>query len=360
MKRNTFYIITAFGLLTMLVLSTLINAGVFKTIEPLNTEMCSVIEANMNGQPLTRGGETKLSGAEDITFIPGTNQALVSAYDRRIEVADAKAAIQGAIYLYDLDTKSFTKISPLLTDFKPHGISLYTDKKGVMRLFVVDHANEKHQIQIFEFKEQTLTLVKTISHESIDSPNDIHAVGPEQFYVTNDHGFTDGLMRVLEDYLMLPFSNVVYFDGVNAKEVASGMPYANGINSNQAGDEIYVTSVTSLKLHMYHRDVRSNELSLYKSINTGTGIDNIEVDENGDLWLGAHPQLLKFAAHAKDKDKRSASEVLKVTISDGSYDVKTVYRNTGQPLSGSSVAAVKVNRLLIGSVFDPMILDCQL
>jgi arylesterase/paraoxonase len=185
-------------------------------------------------------------------------------------------------------------------------------------------------------------------------------VGPEQFYVTNDHGFVTGIMRLMEDYLMLPLSTLVFFDGESAKEVAAGMAYANGVQTNKSGNRLYLASVTSLTLNIYERNTVTNDLYLLTSINTGTGVENIELDGKGDLWLGAHPQLLKFVSHAKNIDNRSPSEIIKIKVSDGSYDVVPVYRNTGDPISGVSVAAVKGDRMLVGSVFDEKILDCVL
>jgi arylesterase/paraoxonase len=346
MNKKIMYALTAVGFVAIAILSVVINAGVFKTIEPLNTAMCSPIEGAI--------------GAEDITFIPGTSQAFVSSYDRRGEIADPSINSAGAIYVYDLTTQKLNKVSPELGDFKPHGFSVYQGPAGKIKLFVVDHANEQHQIQIFSYLENKLTLDRTVVSDQIISPNDLVAVGSEQFYVTNDHRYSTGIMRLLEDYLMLPLSTVVYFDGENAKEVESGIAYANGININKAGDQLYLASVTGLTLYVYDRNKTNNELALSHKINTGTGIDNIEVDEKGDLWIGAHPQLLKFTAHAKNSEKKSPSEVLKITVSDGSFDQETIYRNDGVQLSGSSVAAVKGNRMLVGSVFEPVLLDCVL
>ena len=43
-----------------------------------------------------------------------------------------------------------------------------------------------------------------------------------------------------------------------------------------------------------------------------------------------------------------------------SYEVKEIYLNNGQLMSGSSVAAVFKDTLLIGSVFDEHFLLCNL
>jgi len=39
--------------------------------------------------------------------------------------------------------------------------------------------------------------------------------------------------------------------------------------------------------------------------------------------------------------------------------VEEIYLNDGNPMSGSSVGAAYKDRLLIGSVFEPFILDCK-
>ena len=323
---------------------TLKNAGVFKTIEPHFSGQCDQILG--------------MVGPEDITFIPNENAVLVSSYDRHIEAVDSSKPITGSIFYYNLDTQEFSEISPEIEDFRPHGFSLYKMANGETRLFVINHAGNQQTVDIFAFKKNKLILLRSIQSEKLNSPNDIVAVGPEQFYATNDHHYSSGFMHILENYLMLPISNIMYFDGEDYKQVASGMSFANGINVSANGKQLYLASLTSLKVYVYQRDLSSNELSLLKKINTQTGVDNIELDENGDLWIGAHPQLLKLASYAKNSQARSPSQVLKIKVSDGSFDVESVYLNNGDPIAGSSVAAVKGNRMLIGSVFDNKILDC--
>lgn len=346
MKTKYLYLGSACGLLIIALLAILINAGVFKTITSVGDSQCQVIKG--------------VVGAEDISFIPGSPLAFVSAYNRRIEVSNPNEKIQGGIYTYNIENQTLIKVSPDLDDFKPHGISVYQAEDGSIRLFVIDHAHRQQQVHIFNYIDGILKLERTVQSNQFISPNDLVAVGPEQFYVSNDHGFVSGILRLLEDYLMLPLSNVVFFDGEQAQEVASNISYANGINVNADGDRLYLASVTSLTLYVYERDINTHQLTLIDKINTGTGIDNIEIDEQGDLWLGAHPQLLKFVSHAKDIKKRSPSEIIKVKSSDDSYAIETIYRSAGDPISGSSVAAVKGNRMLIGSVFDPLFLDCEL
>ena len=90
-------------------------------------------------------------------------------------------------------------------------------------------------------------------------------------------------------------------------------------------------------------------------------MDNIELDADGDLWIGAHPQLLATAKHFKDQETISPSQVLHLTPrAGGGYDVEEVYLDTGAEISASTVAAVRGNRLLIGAIFEPKFLDCRM
>ncbi len=116
--------------------------------------------------------------------------------------------------------------------------------------------------------------------------------------------------------------------------------------------------VTSFAVAVYNRDAASGALTLQAEIDVDTGPDNIEIDANGNLWIGAHPKLLTFVAYAKDADKLSPSQALRIHRAEGGYDVTEVFLSEGDDISGSSVAAWRQGRLLIGSVFDPHFLDC--
>ena len=88
-----------------------------------------------------------------------------------------------------------------------------------------------------------------------------------------------------------------------------------------------------------------------------TGVDNIELDADGNLWVGCHPKLLKFLSHDKDEKAASSSEIIRLrNLGNGKWEQVTVYLNDGSQISASSVGAVYKNRLLIGPVFQRHIL----
>ena len=324
------------------------SAGQFKTIEP-----------HFSGECLTVSG---LTGVEDITIHPRTGIAYLSACDRRAVGAGRPGG--GGIYAYDLNAANPNpvKLTPNVgPDYQPHGISLYVGNNGQDALFVINHEGGRHTIDIFDIKNRRLIYRKTLSDPMLISPNDLVAVGPDRAYISNDHRYVFGFMRGVEDYLKLRLSNVVYYNGSDFIEVAEGIGYANGINVSHDGKIVYLCAVTELSLHVYDRDVSSGMLRLREKINMGTGVDNIEKDADGSLWIGSHPKLLTFVRHAKDQSRLSPSQVLHVIPrASGDFDIQEVYLNRGEEISGSSVAAVRKRRMLIGAVFDPKFLDCKM
>ena len=321
--------------------------GQFKTLQPHYAGECTPI--------------TGVVGPEDITIHPVTGVAYISASDRRAVIQGKPA--RGAIYAYDLNSLTPELIRLTVNagdDFDPHGISLYAGPGGQDSLFVINHADNRHRIEIYDLRDGQVIHRKTITGSMLISPNDILAVGPDQFYVSNDHRYTTGLMQVLENYLQLKLSNVVYYDGSRFLEVASGIGYANGINVSADGKILYLSAVTEGALHIYNRDIASGKLAHREKLDLGTGVDNIEIDAGGGLWIGAHPQLLTFIQHAQDPAKLSPSQILHLKPkAGGGYDIKEVYLNLGEEISASSVGAVYKNRMLVGAVFDAKFLDCQ-
>ncbi|MGB1088270.1 MAG: hypothetical protein ACPG06_07875, partial [Alphaproteobacteria bacterium] len=140
------------------------------------------------------GGEscTKLNGyvgAEDIVIDQARRVAYISSDDRR--AAFNGDAVAGNVYALPLDDlQAAPKPLPIALDsFHPHGIDLWVGADGRRRLMVVNHAGENDErIEIFDLTQNALSLdhVRTVRDTRIHSPNDVAAVGPEQFYFTND------------------------------------------------------------------------------------------------------------------------------------------------------------------------------
>lgn len=347
MLKNAVVALLVLALVGGLAVSWLLyRAGELETLEPVALPECTQVP----GVP----------GAEDIAILRDAETAFLSSYDRRAAARGAPAT--GAIFAYDLaaDLSVPRKLTSELTGpFVPHGISLWEGSEGTY-LHVVNHPPSGHAVEIFEWRDGELLHRESVTGELLGSPNDVLAVGPRAFYVTNDHGTTQGVGRFLEDYLQRPYANVVYFDGTSMVMAAEDIAYANGINMSPDGREVYVGATTGRAVHLYVRDLTSGELTPNGRIELGTGVDNIDVDRHGMLWVAAHPKLLTFVRHAGDAARDAPSQVLWVDPDQIlEPPVRTVFLSQGEDLSGASVGAPWGSRLLIGSVFEPHFLDCE-
>ena len=327
------------------ILYTLISTGFFRVVEPM-----------LHGEIIKK---VAVKGAEDITVSISDSFVLISATDRA-NISEINK--DGGLYMIDLKSNNF--VPQLLTkslsfDFEPHGIS-YFKKDSTYHIMAINHANEEHSIELFELSKNELVHKRTLKDPSMIQPNDLVMLDENRFYFTNDHRYTEGIGKVMEEFLGLAVSNVIYYDGEDFKEAAKGIAYANGINFDKKRKLIYVSSPRDFSVKVYSK-LEDGSLSFIEDIACGTGVDNIELDENSDLWVGCHPNLLKFNAYRNNKEVKAPSEVIKITYKNrGDYSVEKIYIEDGTEMSASTVAATYKDLVFVGNVMDEKFLILKL
>jgi arylesterase/paraoxonase len=326
--------------------------GAYRSTEPFVAGQCEAVPAP--------------PGPEDMAYL--ANGAIVSSQDRRHRDAP------GGLYFYDMSSRPgrFTQLElPASLVLHPHGISLFTAPDGQMFLHVINHrSSERHTVEIFSVQQVAGTTVPMLRHRgSVSSdlfvyPNGIAAAGPESFYLTNDRGPGTAVinvrwMHMLENLLQLARSTVVYHDGRGARVVAEDIAFANGIEISADGGTVLVGSTQWRMLLAFTREAQSGLLLRSGSLALPGGADNIRRDSNGDLWVAAHPNAFAFIGHARDAEKESPSMILRLARdSRGVVHTEQAFGDPGMLISGASVGLHHRGRLLIGSVFQPTILDC--
>ena len=338
MKKLKKFVGYVFGFLLLYIGYVLITTGYFRTIE--NT---------FNGEIVKK---IPIAGAEDISVVPEKGFALISASPRK-KVLEEQQKL-GGLYLVDLNSKEYT-VKKLTADlsipFAPHGISIYKGD-SIYTVMVVNHTLSGNSFEMFKLQDTILTFQKTVTNPTLVSPNDVVMIDENRFYFTNDHKYVDGVFRLLEDYGGLSVSNVIYFDGENYKIVAEGIGYANGINYDKKRKLLFVAAPRNFEVKVYAVN-EDGSLNFIEDIDCETGVDNIEFDSEGNLWIGSHPNLLAFSSYAGGGKEISPSEIIKIDYrGKDDYSIEKVYVNDGAEMSASTVAAPYQDIIITGNVMD--------
>ena len=342
-KKISFYLLTFLLVFGLFILYTFWTTGFFREISPSN-EFGKVTQA------------LDLPGVEDMA-IARADSFLILSVDDRAKRRSGKEGLHGLFWM-DLRKVPFeAKPIPLPTDLVlyPHGISLIETGPNNYKLAVINHVNGNHSIEIFNIHQGNVEFVRTLTDPNLISPNDLVWIDSTRFYYSNDHGSTSSLGVFAENYLGFSLANVGYYDGSTFRIVAEDMAYPNGLVLDQSGKQLLVAS--SRKFHIRVFEIQGDgSLTFLEDIPTGTGVDNLERDEEGAIWSGAHPDLMTFSAYASGKMLFAPSEILKFYLSDQKLKQTTVWLDKGETMSASSVAIPFGEHLFLGNVMDDKML----
>ncbi|XP_066096508.1 serum paraoxonase/lactonase 3 [Saccopteryx bilineata] len=315
-----------------------------REVEPVEYPNCHLIEEIENG-------------SEDIDILP-SGLAFISSGLKYPGMPSFAPDEPGQIFMMDLNEQN-PRIQALnISDgfdkasFNPHGISTFIDKDHTVYLYVVNHPHMESTVEIFKFEEKQRSLLhlKTIEHELLKSVNDIVVLGPEQFYATRDHYFTSSFMIILEIFLDLQWTSVLFYSPREVKVVATGFSSANGITISPDKKYIYVADVFAKNIHIM-KILDNWDLTQLKVIQLDTFVDNLTVDpDTGDIWAGCHPNAMKLFMY--NPEDPPGSEVLRIqNVLSDKPQISVDYANNGSVLQASTVAFVYKRKLLIGTIF---------
>lgn len=329
----------------------LIRGGAFSEVAQISPGQCQTI-----GIP---GGS-----AEDIQPDRPNNLALMSVLDRRAIVENR--ATDGTVTRLNLTNDAFT-IEPALASqpgkFQPHGISLFTAPNGTQTLFVINHAfGDGEFIEVFEkTSEQSLfDHIDSLTSPLLIEPNDLVAVGNRQFYVANDSGATNSLERMAEMVFAAGLSPLVYYDGVTFQTVANNLKSSGGITVNLAKSELYVGETMGEAIRVFKLAADHSVQREIETIPLNSGVDNLDLDSNGNIWIANHINTVSLVRHFSDATFPAPTQVQRISFASGAPQIETLYEKNGSEHSAGSVAVKFDDKLLVGSITEKQILYCQL
>ncbi|MCC5793108.1 MAG: SMP-30/gluconolactonase/LRE family protein [Chromatiales bacterium] len=275
-------------------------------------------------------------------------------------------AVQGDILRIDMADPTLTPQPALRSrpvHFRPHGMSLYIDGRGQRHLFVINHpadrANEPELVELFrEVEPGEFEHVRSFSNPQMNSPNDMVAVGPEQFYAANDKVTGGAIAGTLQQF-GIGGSPLVYFDGDRAETVVANIALGGGIAASADGRTLYVAETAARRLRVLERTGTGGEVAERARIPLGTSPDNVDVHPDGSIWVGAHPNVMALIRHFV-RGTPAPSQVLRIDLSGDAPLIEQIYLDTGEEIPASSVGVSIDGRLLIGSITARQVLACEL
>lgn len=363
LKRSTILVLTGVAIAAVISFTwfrTASRAGEFTTLIPVFDGTCSTI-----------GG---VPGAEDMAIDRAAGRLFIASDDRRAFAAGNPK--RGAIYVLpvrgaEMMSARLDATGGIPAKLHPHGISRFTAPDGKTTIMVVNHPKgfldyDDTRVEIFDARDDgTLAHRRTVSVPGLLRINDIAATGPDSFYATSESDLKRGsvaeILSIITDGDRT--GAIWYFDGTSGRKLDTGIGFANSLALTADGKTLYASGTLSRAIYVYTRDPATNAIQRRDMAFVGTGADNLDVEDDGRVWIATHPRLLSFVQHASNPAKGSPSQViiLEPAKSGKGGKVDQIYLKDGNDgFSGASVAVRDGDTMVLGSVFEEGIRVCTL
>ena len=107
----------------------------------------------------------------------------------------------------------------------------------------------------------------------------------------------------------------------NCRRVIENMKMVNGITRSKDSKRVYISETIRKTMNIYDRNPKTNDLTLVKKVSTLSGCDNLEVADDGNIYLGCHPKgmtnscffflfLFCLSLHKKKQKKKNKNKIL--------------------------------------------------
>lgn len=259
-----------------------------------------------------------------------------------------------------------------------HGIDVIQDPKqaDAVYIFAVNHLpNPDHwlaegakdtpkahsQIELFHhvLESKTVQHVRSIWHPLIKTPNDIVADSPNSVFITNDHFYREGHMRMIEDlWPSAKWTTVIHVQisdlkaqgsaGLDASVAHSGLWNNNGLGHGRTDDELVISSTIGGELYVSQRHA-NNSLSIKSTISFGAVTDNPSFyadpyrtngdDASGYVVAGVS-QAVHLATTAKDPEATEPCQVWYARPKGDGWEKRLLFEDDGSRIRSASAAVL--------------------
>lgn len=322
-----------------------------------------------------------VAAPRDIQIDPQTRRAFVSSFNDRM-MKNERDSVRGAILSINIDDPLEAsgwrdRTGGMPAAFKPAGLYFYQDD-AVRRLFVANRAAQS--VELYDvMADGALVHLESFKERRLTHPNEVVAVGPRAFYVSNGPRYTNGgLFSRWVFFSRTVHGQILHFNGAAWRVAASNLKEPHGLAVEASGAVLYASETQGSALAVFARDVESGLLARVKTIGLPAAPENINIDLSGGLWVGAFPKPLAVLAQRLGAASRSPSQIFYYPTDTGDgkkgngdrakakkagvarVKPQLMYSSDGNAISAASAAARLDDKLLIGSLVDNKYLICNL
>lgn len=266
--------------------------------------------------------------------------------------------------------------------FVTHGIDVIEDPEqaDAVYIFAVNHLpNPDHwlasegaesipkarsQIELFHhvLQSEFVQHVRSIRHPLVETPNDVYADSPYTIYVTNDHFYRDGALRLVEDlWPSAKWSSVIHVQladlkatdaeaGVDASVAHTGLWNNNGLSHGRTDQEIVISSAMGGELYVSQRHA-NHTISVMDTISFETVTDNpsyyedpyrTATDDASGFVVAGVTQGIYLPKTSRDPDATDPSQVwyARPQPGTGEWEKKLLFEDDGSRIRTASAAVL--------------------
>ncbi|EKV16753.1 Serum paraoxonase/arylesterase family protein [Penicillium digitatum] len=285
---------------------------------------------------------------------------------------------QGSIHVVDPKTMKSTRLAfeNFQGPFSTHGIDVIEDleQADAVYVYAVNHlpnaayseAGEPKagsQIELFHhiLNSNSIRHVRSINHPLIKTPNDIYAISPISFYVTNDHFYREGPMRLIEDFWRsAKWSNIIHVQiadlaskdaPIEASVALTGLWNNNGLGHGRTDKEIIICSAMGGEMFLATQHESNHSISVDTSVSFNSLADNPSYyhdpyrtdshDASGFLVAGVS-QVIRLTANSRNPDALDPIQVWHTALNSrtGVWEKKLLFEDDGSRIRTASAAVL--------------------
>jgi hypothetical protein len=257
--------------------------------------------------------------------------------------------------------------------FVTHGIDVIADPEAPKQVFIFavnhppalcwsspegctpDEPKENATIEVFmhTLGSSTAAHIQSIRDPLIRTPNDILARNPNQFWVTNDHKYDSGMMRMIEDSIpVATWSDTItvarQVNGkIKAQVALEGLHNNNGLGLGPT-NLVAIGSAASGQLHLAVSDpTPDRKLTVTDSVRVPSCIDNpsyftdpmaLDGDDASGYILAGLSKAHQLGEQSTDPSARVPTIVWHVRKVGGKWKKQVLFEDDGSRISTASAA----------------------